>query len=138
MITTNKADTPYITSFSDGTYEAYSDAPIEKGGKGSGFGPHSLLEASLACCINIWLRMYAHAQGIPLAGVTAKVSLRRDSPGEARFQYAVELNGPLSEDQRERLLRQVELCPVSQTLSRSISFCQMKQDSVDPPDPRDM
>jgi uncharacterized OsmC-like protein len=36
--------------------------------------------------------------------------------------YQVELGGPLTDEQREKLLHVAETCPVRQTLSRPIRF----------------
>ena len=40
---------------------ASSDNTPDKGGKGAGFRPHELLEAALACCMNMSVRMYAES-----------------------------------------------------------------------------
>lgn len=51
----------------------------DKGGGNQGFRPHELLEAALATCMNIHLRMYAANHGIELGEVTTKVTLDRSS-----------------------------------------------------------
>ncbi len=122
MVTTHSEKTPYRTRFTIDGHEAFADASQEKGGGGAGFGPHALLEASVACCINIWLRMYADKRGIPLSGVAVKLRLNRQMPGETIFQYSVDLQGDLTEEQRRDIQRQIVACPVSQTLLKNISF----------------
>jgi uncharacterized OsmC-like protein len=64
-------------------HELASDAPITKGGGGAGFGAHELLEASLAACLNMAVRMHADARGIPLERVSTVVVHLRTS-GRAR------------------------------------------------------
>ena len=128
MVTTHSESTPYRTRFTLEGRAAYADASREKGGAGAGFGPHGLLEASVACCINIWLRMYADKHGIPLLGVTAEVRLNREIPNETIFEYAVELQGPLTHDQRLGIHQQIVACPVSRTLQKSISFREMESE----------
>jgi putative redox protein len=49
----------FDTWFTNGKHEGHCDAPVEKGGGDAGFGPHELLEAALAGCLNIWVRVYA-------------------------------------------------------------------------------
>ena len=88
----------------------------------AGFRPHELLEAALACCLNISLRMYATRHNIPLAGLATEVSLDRRVAGEAVFEYGLELDGPITEGQRQELLQAAESCAVSETLSRKILF----------------
>jgi putative redox protein len=128
LITTHSEIARYRTRFTIDGHEAYADASREKGGAGAGFGPHALLEASVACCINIWLRMYADKRGIPLSGVTAEVRLNRQTPNETIFEYAVQLQGTLTEDQRRDIHQQIVACPVSQTLLKSISFREMERE----------
>ncbi len=122
MIKCSSAEANFETHFTDGKHQGVCDAPVEKGGGGAGFGPHELLEAGLAGCLNIWTRKYASEHQIPLAGITTEVSLNREVPGEAIFAYAIELHGPLTEAQRQELLLAAQSCPVHQTLSRKISF----------------
>lgn len=108
--------------FSNSQHSAFSDTIISKGGRGSGFGPHELLEAALACCMNIWVRMYADEHGFRLSNVRTKVILNREDKEERTFEYSVELEGSLSEDERRELVLVARNCPVQQTLTKKISF----------------
>jgi uncharacterized OsmC-like protein len=56
MIRTQSLPRAYQTAFSNGRHEIVADAPIDKGGGGTAFGAHELLEASLAVCINMAVR----------------------------------------------------------------------------------
>ena len=127
MVTTHSEETRYRTRFTIDGHEAYADASKAKGGGGAGFGPHALLEASVACCINIWLRMYADKGGIPLSEVTTEVRLNRHTPRETIFEYAVDLQGSLTQEQRRDMQQQIVACPVSQTLLKSVSFREMNR-----------
>jgi putative redox protein len=60
-------------SFSNGQHHTAADNTPEKGGQGAGFRPHELLEAALASCTNIRLRMYADNYRIHLVGVRTTV-----------------------------------------------------------------
>lgn len=72
MIRASENAVPYQTAFSNGTHTAVADVPMEKGGAGQGFGPHELLEAALATCLTMTVRMAAEHLGIPLAGTAAR------------------------------------------------------------------
>ena len=122
MIIAKGDKTRYLTSFTNGKFEAFSDNSPEKGGAGAGFRPHELLEAALACCVNMWLRIYADNHGLLLDAVTTKVWVKRDNPEETEFEYSIELQGTLSDEQRKKLMRIAETCPVRQSLSRKLSF----------------
>ena len=122
MITCFSKKAPFDTWFTNGKHEGHADAPVEKGGADAGFGPHELLEAALASCLNIWIRVYAQTHNIPLTGVVTEVTMERQNPGEAVFRYALELKGHLAEEQRWELIQAAQSCPVHQTLAGKISF----------------
>jgi len=122
MIKTTSEQPAYRTSFTNGQHVALSDATRDKGGNDSGFRPHELLEAALASCMNIWLRIFAEKHAIALVSVSTTVTLDRSKPDEVIFNYSLDLSGSLSESDRERLANAVHACPVKQTLSKKISF----------------
>ena len=121
MITCYSKKAPFDTWFTNGKHEGHCDAPVEKDGGDVAFGPHELLEAALAGCINIWVRKYAAGHEIPLAGVTIEVTLDRQTP-EAKFGYALDLKGPLNGAQRRELIQAAQGCPVHQILAGKISL----------------
>lgn len=123
MIVSISGEKPYATIFTDGKNEAACDTTLDKGGGGSGFRPHDLLEAAFACCLNISLRMLADEHKIPLREAKVSVLLNREDPEQTIFEYAVELQGDLTEQQSRELMEQAASCPVSKTISKKISFC---------------
>ncbi len=122
MITTKSKEARYLVQFTNGKQRVDADVLPVKGGRGAGFGPHELMEASLACCINMWIRMQADQLGISVGAISVAVSLKRDHPEEAIFEYTVSVDGTLSEEQRATLLRSADNCPVRRTLSKKLSF----------------
>jgi putative redox protein len=122
MITATSDNPAYRTLFTDGEHHTVADTTKERGGHDGGFWPHNLLEAALATCINITLRKYAEKHAIPLTNAVTKVKLDRSRPGEAVFGYEVELQGDLTEPQRQALLRAAGDCAVKETLLKRISF----------------
>ena len=127
-------DMPYKTTFTDGKREGFCDTTPDKGGSGSGFRPHDLLEAALACCINMNLKMFADKNKIHLDEVRVRVSLNRDDPGETVFEYEVELKGDLGPEQR-RMMAELGPCAVSKTMSQKISFRDLSA-AFSPGDPK--
>jgi len=122
MITTHRQEPRYLIEFTNGTQRAAADVLPIKGGQGAGFGPHELMEASLACCINMWIRMQADKLGISVGAISVSVSLKRDHPQEATFEYTVKVDGVASEEQRATLLQIADDCPVRRTLMKKLSF----------------
>ncbi|GAC1447565.1 MAG: hypothetical protein PVSMB1_19810 [Gemmatimonadaceae bacterium] len=122
MVRAESADTPCLTSFTNGVHRGSADNTSDKGGQGNGFRPHELLEAALASCMNMWLRMYADNHQVPLEGVSTAVALKRDQPGVTVFDYEIALQGPLTSEQKGKLLEIAQTCPVRKTLSGTLSF----------------
>lgn len=122
MVTTESTPRPYVTIARNGHVAIQLDAPIAKGGGGEGFGAHDLLEASIAVCINMAVRMHAAASGIPLAGVSTRVELSKPDATTTRFSYSLQLEGDLTAGQKTALYEAARACPVRQTLSRRIEF----------------
>ncbi|WP_157288218.1 OsmC family protein [Uliginosibacterium gangwonense] len=102
--------------------QCLADTSPHKGGSGKGFRPHELLEAALASCMNMSLRMYAEAHDLPWAGTSIEVTLDRSQAGQTIFDYCVRFDPATSPDAQVRLLRVLEHCPVRKTLSGSLAF----------------
>jgi len=91
-------------------------------GKGAGFRPHELLEAALASCTAITLRMFADAQGLALDVVTVSVEVDRSHAEEVVLSTTIAFEGELSDAERKLLLKAARSCPVRKTLSKRFSF----------------
>ena len=95
-----------------------SDEPVEVGGMGSGPTPYELLGAGLGACTAMTLRLYATQKSWPVERVKVAVrhSKRKDQLPADLFQREIELDGPLDDAQRARLLEIADKCPVHRTL----------------------
>jgi putative redox protein len=122
MIEAQSGASPFAVRLSNGSEIARADATSDKGGSGEGFRPHELLEAALASCMNMSLRMYAERHSLPLEHLVVRVRLDRGGEEQAVFRYSLELEGRLSHEQRAQLLQVAEDCPVRRTLLRGFSF----------------
>ena len=129
MIRAESHSTNYETEFSNGAHRATSDATPDKDGATHGFRPHELLEAALATCMNMTLRLVADTYGIPLSGLSITVSLNREKPQEPVIEYRVQCDGALSEAQQSQSLSAAERRPVRNTLSQPLRFmpCSRRQ-----------
>jgi len=128
----------YRTDVQINGYSLVSDEPTDVGGSGLGPSPYELLLAALGSCTAMTLRMYADRKQWPLESVVVRI---RDTPphmkdseecetsavGPRSFDRVVELKGPLSAEQRARLLQIADRCPVKQTLSRGIQIQTVEQ-----------
>ena len=117
MIRTRELHDGYRTEFTNERQSGVGDMPMEKGGQGAGFRPHELLEAALATCLGMTVRIAAQKYGYPLDAVSVEVCVDRSEPGQVVMEYALSLEGELSSEQRARLEHAAARCPVGQTLA---------------------
>jgi putative redox protein len=115
MTTASIATTHYRVKLQNGRHEFLSDEPVEIGGGDTGPEPDELLEAALASCTVITLRMYADRKNWPVAEIEATISLERQAD-KTIFTRNIQVNGGIDETQRQRLLEIAKSCPVSRTL----------------------
>lgn len=108
-------------------HQLVADEPISVGGTDLGPSPYQLVTAGLGACTTMTLRMYANLKKMPLTHVTCDVTHNKahlaDSQqlgaGQAKvdvFTRHIRLEGDLSDEEREALLRIADKCPVHTTL----------------------
>ena len=108
-------------------------APIAYALMDSGLSPYDLVLAGLGACTSMTIRMYADLKGFPLECAT--VELRHDKIHAAdctecetregkidRIERLIRLEGPLSEEQRAKLLEISNKCPVHRTLHSEVTI----------------
>lgn len=110
----------FQVQISSGKHRLLADEPASVGGLGSGLSPYELVSAGLAACTLMTMRLYAERKGFPLhrAHVVVKHGKQPDMTPSDRFSRTITLDGPLDEEQRQKLLSIAERCPVDLTLVR--------------------
>jgi putative redox protein len=121
IVTRNQAE-PYAVEFSDGKHAALADAIVADGGREAGFKPFALLEASLATCVAMTIRMYADRHGWALPGLEVRVKYDQSRADAPVLRYDVDFGSEtLAPDIRERLMRVATACPVHKALAKPMS-----------------
>jgi len=116
-----------------GRHALVGDEPVDQGGTDAGPDPYDFLLAALGTCTSMTVSLYARRKGWPLEGV--KVHLMHSKihaldcascetrEGKVdRIDRDLELMGPLSDEQRGRLLEIANKCPVHRTLTSEIEI----------------
>jgi putative redox protein len=110
-----------------------ADAPSAEGGGDIGPTPYELLLAALGACTSMTVGMYALRKGWPLEGVVVRLTHSKIHAADCaecetgdgmldRIDRELELTGPLTLEQRSRLLEIANRCPVHRTLTSKIDI----------------
>jgi putative redox protein len=115
-----------------GRHHLLADEPVKLGGLDSGPGPYDFLLAGLGACTAMTVRLYAEFKKIPLQNVSVRLNHEKKMHVEDceeceakeskidHIERVITLEGPLSTEQRERLMEIAEKCPVHRTLQSRI------------------
>ena len=121
----------YKAAISTGGHTVYTDEPVSDGGEDFGPTPKSLMIGTLGACVAVTVKLYANRKGWPLEGVDVDVQLERipaaDYPAYEgtsdfvhEFKQKITFHGPLSEEQRARLLEIAGKCPIHRVLTQPV------------------
>lgn len=80
-----------------------TDTTQDKGGSGEGISPHELLEAAVAACLNITIRMGLDDLKIDADGALVNVNLNRGVEDRTIFEYEYKINAVLSDGQKAKI-----------------------------------
>ena len=127
------AATAFAQEITAGRHRLVSDEPASAGGTDTGPTPYDLLLAALGSCTSLTIAMYAKRKGWPVDGVTVRLRHARTHAQDCQDCEArpaaltvitrdIELEGPLDEAQRARLLEIANRCPVHRKLTSNIDI----------------
>jgi len=104
-----------------GSHSLISDEPERLGGDNLGPNPFDLLGAALAACTSMTIRMYAERKGWDVQNLTVSVDHQRDR-GHDTFTRIISFDGPLGEEERERLIDVSHRCPIHRVMEGSATI----------------
>jgi putative redox protein len=124
---------PFAETVRTGGHVLPADEPAANGGNDSGPDPYGYLLAALGTCTAMTLRAYARMKKWPLQKVRVRLTHDKIYAADCadcetregkvdRIQRAIEIEGPLSDEQRARLLEIADRCPVHRTLTSEIKI----------------
>ena len=116
-----------------GTHQFIADEPREAGGTDAGPDPYSYLLAALGACTSMTLQLYARRKQWPLEKVTVRLHNDRIHAADCtdcsttegmidRIERVISLAGPLTDEQKTRLLEVADKRPLHKTITSEISI----------------
>ena len=116
-----------------GSHILTGDEPVANGGNDTGPSPYDFLLSALGSCTSMTLRMYADLKKIPLEKITVKLHYEKIYATDCadcensnskidHIDRQIELQGTLTEEQRQKLLDIANKCPVHRTLTSKIDI----------------
>ncbi len=130
-VTAHTGTAGYRTDVGVRTHEFIADEPVSVGGTDDGPTPYDYLLGALGACTAMTLHMYAARKGWPLEDAVVRLrnapsyaddcaNCEKQDVGIRRIDRQIELTGPLTDEQRQRLLAIADRCPIKQTLERGL------------------
>jgi uncharacterized OsmC-like protein len=116
-----------------GKHQLIADEPVNVGGGDAGPDPYDYLLASLGVCTSMTVGFYARRNKLPLEKIMVSLWHSRIHARDCeecqtkegmldRIDVEVDLSGPLSIEQRAKLLEIAAKCPVHRTLTSEINI----------------
>jgi len=116
-----------------GKHNFVADEPASVGGGDAGPDPYDYLLTALGVCTSMTVGLYARRNKLPLEKITvslwhSRIHVRDCEECQTkqgmldRIDLEVDLSGPLSSEQRTKLLEIAAKCPVHRTLTSEINI----------------
>jgi uncharacterized OsmC-like protein len=116
-----------------GKHGLVGDEPVSAGGGDAGPDPYDYLLTALGICTSMTVGLYARRKQFPLENITVSLWHSRIYAKDCeecetkegmldRIDVEVELTGPLSAEQHDKLMEIAAKCPVHRTLTSEINI----------------
>jgi len=116
-----------------GKHHLVADEPISAGGGDAGPDPYDYLLTALGVCTSMTVGLYARRKQIPLENITVSLRHSRIYAKDCedcetkegmldRIEVELDLTGPLSAEQHDKLIEIAAKCPVHRTLTSEINI----------------
>ena len=110
-----------------------ADEPVSVGGSDEAPDPYDYLLASLGACTSMTIGLYARKSRFPLEDITvslwhSRIHARDCEECETkegmldRIEMEIEMTGPLTGEQHEKLMEIAAKCPIHRTLTSEINI----------------
>jgi uncharacterized OsmC-like protein len=125
--------TGFLQEVVSGNHRLRAYEPISVGGTGAAPGPYDYLLIALGVCTSMTVGLYARRKQFPLENITVSLRHARIHAQDCedcetkegmldRIDTHLELTGPLTAEQRTKLIEIAGKCPVHRTLKSEIDI----------------
>lgn len=130
---TIRLDQGYKTAINIRQHIIIADELINDGGADEGPTPMEIMLGTVGACVAVTTQAYAKRKNWPLEGVSVELDMERiksgdypaykgDAPFIHEIREAIRFDGPLTDEQRARLMEIAGKCPVHRTLENPVFF----------------
>ncbi len=123
----------FLQEITNGAHHLQADEPPDKGGTGRAPDPYDYILAGLGACTSMTIGWYARQKKIPLENIVVSLNHARLHAKDCEdcetkegmldaIDLSIELTGPLTPEQRAKLMEAAARCPVHRTLTSEIKI----------------
>jgi putative redox protein len=123
----------FLQDIVTGKHDLRADEPVQYGGSDLAPGPYDYLLIGLGACTSMTVGWYARNNKMPLENITVSLRHERIHAKDCeecltkkgmldRIEVEVALTGPLTPEQRAKLIEVAGKCPVHRTLKSEINI----------------
>jgi putative redox protein len=128
-----RSEENYRTAVHIRSHTIIADEPVQDGGTDEGPTPMEILTGMIGACIAVTTRAYAQRKQFPLEAISVEVEMQRfkreeypaytgDAPYVHEVHERIHFDGPLTDEQRERLMAIAAKCPIHVVLENPVFF----------------
>ncbi len=122
-----------LQEITSGRHHLQADEPVSAGGSDAGPSPYDYLLIALGVCTSMTVGLYARRKQIPLQDITISLWHSRIHAQDCQecetklglldqIEINIQLGGPLTAEQKEKLMDIAAKCPVHRTLESEINI----------------
>lgn len=119
VLVRSRRDQRYTQDIYTRDHHWIADEPLIHDGANVGPAPFPLLLSALGACTAMTLQAYAARKTWPLSDVTVRLDHQATKNSQFSISRHIDVEGPLSDTQCERLLEIANRCPVHRALSKA-------------------